>query len=624
MTQKKESSFPLPLSFEEAGKRGWSELDVILISGDAYVDHPSFGIALVGRYLESLGVRVGILAQPDINNDSSFKALGEPRWFFGISAGNLDSMMMRYTAQKRYRSDDAYTPGGKAGLRPERATIAYSKKLRQLYPNTPQLLGGIEASLRRFAHYDYWGNNVRPSILFDTKAELLLYGMAEQPLKAVINSMKEGKSLIESSFRLRGTARLISKEERKNLTENVQTIPSFEEVVKSKKKYAKASRFIHLNQNPASAKTLLQQHRKKYLCVEPPAFALTEKELDAIYALPFTRLPHPSYREKIPAFEMIRFSVTAMRGCFGGCSFCALTVHQGKAIQSRSSASIAKEVRQITQMPGFTGFISDIGGPTANMYKMHCSDPKAEAKCKRVSCIHPNICPLLNRSTTEQITMLKEARSQKGVKKVFIASGVRYDLANESEEYITELATHHVSGQLKVAPEHTDSKVLQAMRKPDIEQFEQFKETFLKASEKAGLKQFLLPYFIASHPGCSLKEQVNLASYMKKHHLRVRQVQDFIPAPLTLAGDAYYSGEDPITEKELFIPKEKRERELQRALMQYFKPEHKNDVREALQKAERLELIGKQKNCIVPHQQKGANSERDPQQKGRKKKRQKR
>ncbi len=603
----------LPVTLQEARKRGWNELDVILITGDAYVDHPSFGTPLVGRYLESLGVRVGIIALPDMTKDADFTVLGKPRWFFGISAGNLDSMIMHYTAQKKHRSDDAYIPGGKAGVRPERATAAYCRKLRRLFPETPQVIGGLEASLRRFAHYDYWDDKVRPSILFDTKADLLIYGMAESPLASLISALQKGKTLQEAAKQgIRGTACILSPDERKELTGGaLQVIPSCEEVTKNKKKYAKASRFIHLNQNPASARTLLQQHRRKYLCVYPPAYALTEKELDAVYALPFTRLPHPSYTEKIPAFEMIRFSVTAMRGCFGGCSFCALTVHQGKAIQSRSSASISGEVRQITEMPGFTGYISDIGGPTANMYRMHCSKPEIEAKCKRVSCVHPSVCPLLNTDAKPQIKMLQEARRQPKVKKVFVASGVRYDLANRSPEYIRELAAHHVSGQLKVAPEHSDPNVLHLMRKPEIKEFEAFREAFLQASEEAGLEQYLIPYFIASHPGCGLKEQVHLARYLKEQNLRVRQVQDFIPAPLTLAGDAFYCGEDPITGEKVFVPKEKHERRLQRSLMQYFKPEHAADVREALRKTGNTRLIGKQKQCLVPHRDSRDNTDRE-------------
>ena len=590
----------LPTTKDEVKSRGWEKLDVILITGDAYVDHPSFGVSVVGRYLESLGVRVGIIFTPDIGRDEDFTKLGEPAWFFGVTAGNLDSMIMRYTANKKPRSDDAYTPGGKPGLRPRRAAIAYCKKLRELYgEKTPILIGGLEASLRRFAHYDYWDDTVRRSILFDTKADLLVYGMAEAPLGMIVDRLKKGEALQEITG-VTGTAHIISKEERKVLGDGALTIPSYEEGAKDKKKYARASKIIHQNQNPACAKALVQKSGGRYVVVYPPAPGLTEKEIDAVYALPFARAPHPSVKEKIPAFEMIRFSVTAMRGCFGGCSFCALTVHQGRAIQSRSEKSIVAEVTQVTTMDGFKGYVSDIGGPTANMYKMVCGEKKAEEVCRKVSCVDPVICHRLVTDHDPQIEMLTKAREVKDVKKVFIASGVRYDLANRSPEYIKELASYHVSGQLKVAPEHSSPDVLQVMRKPAIEEFDQFRESFINASKEAGLDQYLVPYFISAHPGCGLNEQIDLALYLKKNGIRPRQVQDFIPAPMTLAADIYYTGIDPMTGKSVTVAKSAKDRRLQRALMQYFKPENKKDVTEALKIAQRQDLLGGGEGKLAP------------------------
>ncbi len=576
----------LPTTKEEMKACGWEELDVILLTGDAYVDHPSFGVAVVGRYLESLGVRVGVIASPDLDNPQDFTRLGEPAWFFGVTAGNLDSMIMRSTASKKHRSDDAYVPGGEGGLRPKRATIAYCNKLRELFGHPQILIGGLEASLRRHAHYDYWDNRVRRSILLDSRADLLVFGMGERPMKEIVESMREGKRLKELK-NIRGTAVMINITERKELGDLAVTLPSYEEVAANKVKYARASQIIHLNQNPTSAKALVQKHGNRYLLANSPSLPFTEKELDSIYALPFTREPHPVYKKKIPAFEMIRFSVTAMRGCFGGCSFCALTVHQGKAIQSRSVKSIVEEVKKITRMKGFTGYVSDIGGPTANMYKLGCRDPKAEAACKKLSCVHPKVCKVLETDHAPQIKMLKMARMVEGVKKVFVASGVRYDLANLSPKYIRELARHHVSGQLKVAPEHCHPKVLDTMRKPAIEEFDKFRDRFLEESRRAGLEQYLVPYFISAHPGCGMEEQVEMADYLKHNNLRPRQVQEFIPAPMTLAADMYHTGMDPMDGSEVFVPKSERDRKLQRAVMQYYKPENRDAVRRALQMVER-------------------------------------
>lgn len=590
----------MPTTIEEAKSRGWNRLDIILITGDAYVDHPSFGAAIVGRYLESIGARVGIIASPDIAKPDDFTKLGRPEWFFGVTAGNLDSMIMRYTANKKYRSDDAYLSGGKAGRRPERATIAYSKIARKLFPNTPIILGGLEASLRRFAHYDYWDDAVRRSILFDTKADLLVYGMAERPLKDIVEVFKKGETIGQIKG-VRGTACVITKDERKEAGDKATTIPSFEEVARNKRKYARASKIIHQNQNPGCAKTLVQKHGGGYLLVNPPAWPLTEKELDAVYDLPFVRAPHIVYKEKIPAFEMIKFSITAMRGCFGGCSFCALTVHQGRAIQSRSEKSILNEVTAVTAIDNFAGYVSDIGGPTANMYKMVCGEPAVEAVCRKISCVHPTICSRLVTDHGPQMKMLARARKVKSIKKVFVASGVRYDLANRSPKYIEQLVTYHVSGQLKIAPEHVNADVLKVMRKPAVEEFNKFQSAFKKATIKAGLEQYLVPYFISAHPGCDLPQQVELAVFLKAQGIRPRQAQDFIPAPMTLAADMYHTGLDPMTGKPVFVAKSSHDRKLQRALLRYYKPENADDVREALVAAHRKDLIGGGAGSLVSY-----------------------
>lgn len=589
----------LPTTIDEARARGWDRLDVILVTGDAYVDHPSFGVAVVGRYLESLGVRVGIIAAPDMNNPEDFTRLGEPEWFFGVTAGNLDSMIMNYTAMKKPRSDNAYAPGGEAGARPNRAVIAYCNRIRELFKGSRILIGGLEASLRRHAHYDWWDDKVRRSILLDSRADLLVYGMAERPLKDIVAAFRSGIDLRDMR-EIRGTAVIISAEEREKLGDGALELPSFEDVSKSKPAYAKASKAIHLNQNPYCGRPMLQKHANRFVLVNPASFPMDEAELDAVYALPFKRAPHPKYKRKIPAWEMIRFSVTAMRGCFGGCAFCALTVHQGKAIQSRSEGSIVAEVEKITAMDDFAGYVSDIGGPTANMYKLRCLDRKAESVCRKLSCVHPKICKLLGTDHGPQIKVLKNARKVKGVKKVFVASGVRYDLANSSPAYIRELARHHVSGQLKVAPEHSDPTVLAFMKKLGVEEFDRFRKRFMEESRKAGLEQYIVPYFISSHPGCGLGEQVNLAMYLKKNNIRPRQVQDFIPAPMTLAADMFYTGVDPMTGRRLSVAKSGRERKLQRALMQYYKPENAGLVRQALFEAGREDLIGYGKKKLVP------------------------
>lgn len=573
----------LPTTIKEVKDRGWDKLEVILISGDAYVDHPSFGVAMVGRYLESLGVKVGIIASPDIHTKKDFTKLGEPTWFFGVTAGNLDSMLIHKTASLKRRSDDHYVEGGLNTIRPKRATIVYCNKLREIF-NKPQILiGGLESSLRRYAHYDYWDNTVRRSILLDARADLLVYGMAEPPLKEIIKNMRKGQKL-KNLRNIRGTVSNIDEKEKLELGEKMIDLPSYEKTKNNKNQYAQASKIIHLNQNPHSAKCLVQKHGNRYICVYPPAHSLSESEMDLLYSLPFTRLPHPVYKEIIPAYEIIRFSITAMRGCFGGCSFCALTVHQGKSIQNRPISSIVQEVKKIEKMKGFKGYISDIGGPTANMYQLGCSSSKLEANCKKLSCVHPGICKYLRSDHSEQIKMLRKARSVKGIKKVFIASGIRFDLANRSVQYIKELAAYHVSGQLRVAPEHNHPSVLNLMRKPPISEFEKFKKIFMKESERVGLEQYIILYLIAAHPGCELKHQIDLAEYLKKNNIRPRQVQEFIPLPLTLAADIYYSGIDPMTGKKVRVVKNEKERNLQKDLMLYYKYENRTIIQQAKRK----------------------------------------
>lgn len=584
------------MTLDEAKARGWDSLDVVIVTGDAYVDHPSFGAAMVGRYLESLGVRVGIIAAPDLNNPDDFSRLGRPNWFFGVTAGALDSMIMRFTAAKKPRSDDAYVPGGMAGLRPKRAVIAYCNRLRELFDNPPLVVGGVEASLRRFAHYDWWDNKVRRSILLDSRADLLVYGMAERPMGDIVERMMMGEPL-SSLTDVRGTA-VMTKEAAP--VDAASLLPSAEEVMADKSAYVRAARTIHRNQNPGCAATLYQPHGNRYLRVNPPATPLTTDEMDALHALPFARTPHPSYVEPIPAYEMIRFSVTAMRGCFGGCSFCALTVHQGRHVTSRSKASVVDEVAAVTRMPGFTGHVSDIGGPTANMYMMRCDDPSVEAVCRKESCVHPAVCSRLVTDHGPLIDLLRAARKVDRVKKIFIGSGVRYDLATLSPDYVSELAAHHVSGQLKVAPEHVDPEVLKVMRKPAIWTYDAFVRMFMAATKRAGLEQYLVPYFIASHPGCGMAEQVRLAEYLKEHNLRPRQAQDFIPAPMTLAADMYWTGVDPMTGAPVTVGAEERDRAKQRALMQYYKAENRPLVAQALAEAGRTDLIGYGKKCLTP------------------------
>ena len=556
--------------------RGWEELDVLFISGDAYIDHPAFGSALLARLLESHGFRVGILPQPDWKNPEAFRSMGRPRLFAAISAGAMDSMVNHYTAAKKIRHNDAYSPGGISGKRPNRAVIAYTAAIKGAFKGLPTVIGGIEASLRRLAHYDYWSDKVRRSILVDSKADLLVYGMAETALLEITKRLHAGEP-IENLKDIRGTAFAT-----KNHHNGAITIPSFEQVSKSTEDYNLAFKLASGQENPFSAKTIVQPHGSRQLIINPPSLPLTTEELDQIYALPFQREPHPSYTEKIPAFEQIRNSVTSHRGCFGGCAFCAITHHQGKTIQSRSTQSILQEIDTISSQDNFHGTISDVGGPTANMYGLRCGNSKAEKICKRTSCLFPDICNNLTTDDLPATNLLRMIRQQKKVKHTFIASGVRYDLFPRQKQYFNDLLQHHISGLLKVAPESTSNRVTQVMRKPGAEVFTQFLEKFRQHSQRLGLRQAVVPYLISNHPGCTLEDMIEVALYLQQHQLKVEQVQDFTPTPGSLSTCIYHTGKDPFSGQEIHVPRTTKERRLQKALLLYHLPESRSDIMEAL------------------------------------------
>jgi len=584
---------------EEVRARGWDGIDVLFVTGDAYIDHPSFAMAILGRVLESNGFRVGMLSQPDWRSVDAFRRLGRPRLFTGVSAGNMDSMINHYTANRKVRNDDAYSAGGAIGKRPDRATLAYCQRAREAFKGVPVIAGGVEASLRRLAHYDYWSDTVRGSILLDCKADLLAFGMGEESILEIAQRLDRGES-VRDLRDMRGIAYATGASE--TPPEDALTVPSLEEVRRDKRTFAEATRIIHSETNPFNAKRLVQWHGKRAVVCNQPALPLTTKAMDAIYQLPFTRRAHPSYEEPIPAFEMIRDSVTIMRGCFGGCTFCSITTHQGRIIQSRSEESILSEVKGLTRDPAFKGVVSDIGGPTANMYRMRCTRPEVEAVCRRQSCVHPTICKLLGTDHQPLVKVMKKARETKGIKKVLVASGIRMDLARLSPDYMRELTRHHVGGRLKVAPEHTDERVLALMRKPATDDFEAFEKVFEDESRRSGKKQTMVPYFIASHPGSDLSAMIDLAVFLKRNGYEPDQVQDFIPAPFDVATAMYYTGIDPFTKKPVHIAKHLRDRKLQRALMQFFKPENYFDVRKALIQAGRTDLIGEGCDALIPSQ----------------------
>ncbi len=591
----------LPTTKKEVKARSWEQLDVILFSGDAYIDHPSFGPAVIGRLLESLGLKVAIVPQPNWQDDlRDFKKLGIPRLFFAITAGCMDSMVNHYTANKRLRSNDAYTPGGKAGFRPDYATIVYSNILKKLFPETPVVLGGVEASLRRLTHYDFWSDKLKPGILHDSKADLLIYGMGEKPLSELVHLLVKGVPF-SSIKNIKQTAYISDEiDTAKNSEWEDFQLYTHEECSADKIKYVSNFKVIEQESNAyQSNKRLIQKLDNHYIIVNPPFDILSEKEMDAIYDLPFTRLPHPKYakKEPIPAYEMIRHSITLHRGCFGACSFCTISAHQGKFISSRSEKSISKEIDDVTHMPDFKGYISDLGGPSANMYKMQGVDLEQCKKCKRASCLHPNICKNLNTNPKSLTEIYKKAHKHPKVKKAFVGSGIRYDLfmnkLNEPDynEYAEKLIQNHISGRLKVAPEHTSSAVLNTMRKPDFSMFYAFKKVFDRVNQKYGLNQQLIPYFISSHPGCTNIHMAELAVETKMLDFKLEQIQDFTPTPMTLATAMYYSGINPYTMEKVPVARKKEEKLSQRKFFFWYKNEFRNEIISELQRSNRQDLI---------------------------------
>ncbi|TKI03788.1 YgiQ family radical SAM protein [Martelella alba] len=645
----------LPMSREEMDQLGWDSCDVVIVTGDAYVDHPSFGMAIVGRMLESQGFRVGIIAQPTWTDKQDFMRLGKPNLFFGVTAGNMDSMINRYTADRKLRHDDAYTPGNVGGKRPDRATLVYSQRCKEAYSDVPVILGGIEASLRRIAHYDYWSDTVRRSVLVDAKADMLIYGNGERPLVELAHRLAAGEPVgaIQNirntavirkgplpgwqgvdSTRLDTPGRIepilnpygddlpcaegkqpavaakpvtVRAAKPKPWEKTYVLLPSFDKVKNDKIMYAHASRIMHHETNPGCARALMQQHGDRYVWINPPAIPLTTPEMDGVFGLPFQRVPHPSYGgETIPAYQMIYTSVNIMRGCFGGCAFCSITEHEGRIIQSRSQASIIREIEDIRdKAPGFTGIISDLGGPTANMYMLRCKSPRAEQTCRRASCVYPDICGHMDTDHTPTIDLYRRARALPGIRKILIASGVRYDLAVEDPAYIKELATHHVGGYLKIAPEHTEQGPLSKMMKPGMGSYQRFKELFDMYSKQAGKEQYLIPYFISAHPGTRDEDMVNLALWLKKHRFRLDQVQNFYPSPLSNSTTMYYTGKNPLGKvdyrsEEVVVPKGERQRRLHKALLRYHDPANFPLIRAALEQMGLKHLIGNRRECLVP------------------------
>ena len=592
----------LPTTLEEVKRRGWEELDVILFSGDAYVDHPSFGHAVIARIIEAEGYKVAIVPQPNWRDDlRDFKKLGKPRLFFGVTAGCMDSMVNHYTANIRLRSNDAYTPDGKAGFRPDYASVVYSQILKKLFPDTPVVIGGVEASLRRLTHYDYWSNKLKPSILEDSKADILVYGMGEKSLKEILRLLDEGKSIHELQD-IPQTAFITRKPE---LTTSAIKINSHELCLKDKKAFASNFKVIEQESNKVNAKQIVQQIQKRHIVVNPPYPVMKEKEIDASFDLPYTRLPHPKYKKRgpIPAYEMIRHSVNMHRGCFGGCSFCTISAHQGKFVSSRSEKSILKEVDIITKMPDFKGYISDLGGPSANMYRMKGVDQSICDKCVRPSCIYPNICKNLNTDHAPMLNIYQKVAKNPKIKKAFIGSGIRYDMLVDRpndetrkykyNEYIEQVVKHHVSGRLKVAPEHTSEKVLKQMRKAPFKQFQSFKKLFDQINSKANLKQQIIPYFISSHPASKLEDMADLAAETRTLGFQLEQVQDFTPTPMTLATVIYYSGFDPYSLKPIYTAKSKNDKLNQRKFFFWYKSENRYWIQNTLNKLNRPDILKK-------------------------------
>ena len=655
----------LPMSRAEMDALGWDSCDIILVTGDAYIDHPSFGMALIGRLLEAQGFRVGIICQPDWNSAADFKKLGKPNLFYGVTAGNMDSMVNRYTADRKIRSDDAYTPNAEPNKRPDRTVTVYAQRCREAFPGTAVVIGSIEASLRRIAHYDYWSDKVRRSVLPDSKADLLVFGNAERAIVEVAHRLAKGEKIGDIRD-LKGTAfmaspgwlpsdeweaidstsvdtpgplvthadpyamengqnsastvalpgehavRIVSREERLAARRDRRAhtairLPSYEQVKDDPVLYAHASRTFHLESNPGNARALIQAHGERDVWLNPPPIPLTTEELDQVYELPYARRPHPAYGEaKIPAWEMIRFSVNIMRGCFGGCTFCSITEHEGRIIQSRSEDSVIREIEEMRdKTPGFTGVVSDLGGPTANMFHLKCKDEKIESSCRRLSCVYPDICENMNTDHSQLISLYRRARAIKGVKKVQIGSGLRYDLAVRSPEYIKELVTHHVGGYLKIAPEHTEEGVLSKMMKPGIGSYDRFKQLFDRFSREAGKEQYLIPYFIAAHPGTTDEDMLNLALWLKKNNFRLDQVQTFIPTPMAMATTMYHTERNPLrkvnrSSEHVGAVRNGRQRKLQKAFLRYHDPANWPLLREALKEMGRADLIGNGKKQLIP------------------------
>lgn len=645
----------LPMSLAEMHQLGWDACDIILVTGDAYVDHPSFGMAVIGRVLEAQGFRVGIIAQPDWHNAEDFKKLGQPNLFFGVTGGNMDSMVNRYTSDKKIRSNDAYTADGVAGKRPDRAVNVYSHRCREAYKNVPIIIGGIEASLRRIAHYDYWSDKVRKSILLDSKADLLVYGNAERQIVEIAHRLAKGEGIHELKG-IRGTVHFVKQipqgwlekdstevdkpgtvivhqspyqdtpacdakpetasDEKiiqfkpianKQRTQTVIRLPDYEALKDDPVLYAHASRVMHGETNPGNARALIQRHGNREVWINPPPLPLTTPEMDGVFELPYSRLPHHAYgKANIPAFEMIQHSVLIMRGCFGGCSFCSITEHEGRIIQNRSEDSIIREIEAIRDTsPNFTGHISDLGGPTANMWRLACKDPAIEASCRKPSCVYPGICQNLNTDQTPLVKLYRRARKIPGIKKIFIASGLRYDIAVETPEYVKELVSHHVGGYLKIAPEHTEQGPLSKMMKPGMGSYDRFKQMFDKYSKEAGKEQYLIPYFIAAHPGTEDKDMLNLALWLKRNGFRADQVQAFLPSPMSIATAMYHSGKDTLHKvahnaPDIPIPRSVKQRRIHKAFLRYHDPKNWPLLREALKEMGRADLIGNGKQHLIP------------------------
>ena len=588
------------ISKDDMRKRGWEELDFIIISGDAYIDHPSFGTTIIARVLEDAGFKVGIIAQPNWRSTADFKKLGKPKYGFLVSAGNMDSMVNHYSVSKNRRSYDNYSPGGESGHRPDRATIVYSNRLREAYGDIPIIIGGIEASLRRFAYYDYWDDSVRRSLLFDSRADLLVYGMGEKQILKIAENLEAGLEIKYINY-LPGTAFITDDLES---LYDYQLLPSYEEVKNSKKQYAYAYKIEYLEQDPIRGQQLVQKHGNRYLVQNPPVEPLKQEELDHIYNLPYQRDYHPAYERAggVPAIKEVKFSLVSSRGCFGACSFCAISFHQGKMMTARSRESLIEEAKKITAMDDFKGYIHDVGGPTANFRQPSCSDQLSRGMCKGKECMFPKPCSKLEVDHEEYFEILRELRRLPKVKKVFVRSGIRFDYLledAESRKYLKELAAHHVSGQLKVAPEHVSDKVLSYMGKPGIEVFDKFRKAFYQVNEEIGLEQYLIPYFISSHPGSRLEDAVELAEYLRDINHHPDQVQDFYPTPGTMATAMYYSGYDPRTMEEVYVAKSAEAKKMQRALLQYHKKENQQLVRKALKMAGRKDLIGYDKKSLV-------------------------